>query len=434
MIMMIGKNRFYFLFLFFFFFFSHTYAQRRILMEKEGGVYKIPCTVNGAKMKMVFDTGASTVSLSMAIANYLYENDYIKKEDIIGKGKSYVASGDIVDHIIINLRDIEIAGMHLKDIEATVIDGQNAPLLLGQTAIQALGSITIKGNLLVINEAPGRELTDSEVDKLRREYKTCMDVESYYAAKDYLLKLKESSNFTVSDQNALSICHFNCGEYEECIENYRELLSKSESNNSENSSLVADAWMYTGDSYYNLGKYEKAIPWYEKTWNLKENVFPIENLRHTTKYLAMAYGKIGNKKKCHEAFNMLLMLDDLGYNREESSKVTSVKYKGVDYIQRMADDFMAIADACIGDLLDIKPSIPLSTALKLQCDYLGYDYDKVINGKIRGVNLKVGHLLYLKGLYADDIGNSRYYMKLAENWGDKDANKFLMKMRAKGWE
>ena len=51
-------------------------AQKRIVMERESGVYKIPCKVNGAKMKMIFDTGASSVSISSSIAQYLYYNDY----------------------------------------------------------------------------------------------------------------------------------------------------------------------------------------------------------------------------------------------------------------------------------------------------------------------------------------------------------------------
>lgn len=65
-------------------FFCEMFSQKIILMEEEGGVYRIPCSVNGAKMRMIFDTGASNVSLSMSIAEYLLDNDYIKKEDIIG--------------------------------------------------------------------------------------------------------------------------------------------------------------------------------------------------------------------------------------------------------------------------------------------------------------------------------------------------------------
>lgn len=34
-------------------------AQTTIKMEKEGGVYTIPCTVNGIKLKFIFDTGRS---------------------------------------------------------------------------------------------------------------------------------------------------------------------------------------------------------------------------------------------------------------------------------------------------------------------------------------------------------------------------------------
>ena len=53
-------------------------AQKTIIMEQDAGVYKIPCKVNGAKMKMIFDTGAASVSISLQIAEYLYENDLLK--------------------------------------------------------------------------------------------------------------------------------------------------------------------------------------------------------------------------------------------------------------------------------------------------------------------------------------------------------------------
>ena len=128
-----------------------SFAQKVIQMERDGGVYKIPCTVNGAKLKMIFDTGASTVCLSLATAVFLYQNDYISKSDFKGTGYSSTASGDIVDHMKINLRDIEIGGMHLYNVEGVVMESLTAPLLLGQSAIQKLGSITIKGDQLIIN-------------------------------------------------------------------------------------------------------------------------------------------------------------------------------------------------------------------------------------------------------------------------------------------
>ena len=58
----------------------NSIAQKVIQMENINGVYRIACSVNGAKMKMIFDTGASNVSLSESMANFLYDNEYISKE------------------------------------------------------------------------------------------------------------------------------------------------------------------------------------------------------------------------------------------------------------------------------------------------------------------------------------------------------------------
>lgn len=148
-----------------------------IQMEEYGGVYRIPCTVNGAKMKFIFDTGASNVCLSMSMAEYLYDNEYITKNDILGSGSSSVADGRIVDHVIINIKDIEIDGQHLHNVQAVVIDGQNAPLLMGQTAIQKLGRIELDGSLLTIHN----DLPDNSefIDNLFLEAQNAYDNKIY---------------------------------------------------------------------------------------------------------------------------------------------------------------------------------------------------------------------------------------------------------------
>lgn len=126
-------------------------GQVTITMEKEAGVYKVPCVVNGAKMKFIFDTGAATVCLSESMAEYLLDNDYLSKEDFVGVGTSMVADGRTVNNLQVILKDIEIGGLHLKDVEASIVEGQRAPLLLGQTAIQKLGKVSIEGNKLTID-------------------------------------------------------------------------------------------------------------------------------------------------------------------------------------------------------------------------------------------------------------------------------------------
>lgn len=148
-----------------------------IQMEEYGGVYRIPCTVNGAKMKFIFDTGASNVCISMSMAEYLYDNDFISKDDILGTGTSAVADGRIVDHVIINIKDIEIAGNHLRNVQAIVIYGQNAPLLMGQSAIQKLGSIELNGSLLTIRN----DLAENSefIDNLFKEASSAYDNKMY---------------------------------------------------------------------------------------------------------------------------------------------------------------------------------------------------------------------------------------------------------------
>ena len=84
----------------------NCHSQSVIQLEQDGGVYKIPCVVNGLKLKLIFDTGAANVCISQSIALMMLENDYLSAEDIKGTAQSKVADGRIVDHTIINLKKI----------------------------------------------------------------------------------------------------------------------------------------------------------------------------------------------------------------------------------------------------------------------------------------------------------------------------------------
>ena len=107
------------------------------------GIYEVACTVNELPLKFVFDTGASTVSISSVEASFMYKNGYLKKEDV--KGKSYFvdANGDISEGTVICLREIKVGDAVLRNVDASVAKGQNAPLLLGQSVLERFGIITI---------------------------------------------------------------------------------------------------------------------------------------------------------------------------------------------------------------------------------------------------------------------------------------------------
>lgn len=137
------------------------YAQTVIQMVEDKGVYKIPCEINGLKVKMVFDTGAAAVSLSRSLAEMMLDNNYISISDFIGKSKSLTADGRIIDHTEVILHSIKIGDITINDAIAIVINSQDAPLLFGQTAIQKIGTFSIKGDKLYIKENPDNSVSNS---------------------------------------------------------------------------------------------------------------------------------------------------------------------------------------------------------------------------------------------------------------------------------
>lgn len=111
--------------------------------SKEGGVYKVKCTINDLPLHFIFDTGASSVSISMVEANFMMKNDFLKSSDVIGSQHFIDANGDISEGTIINLSHVNFGGLELPNVRASVVRNQKAPLLLGQTVLNRLGKIEI---------------------------------------------------------------------------------------------------------------------------------------------------------------------------------------------------------------------------------------------------------------------------------------------------
>jgi clan AA aspartic protease (TIGR02281 family) len=122
-----------------------------VIMNKRNSVYYVHCKINGLKADFVFDTGAGAISLSSDFAKRLVDMGVLSDNDITGRGKSMIADGNTTDVLVVNIKDVEIGGLHLNNVIATIKQQQNAPLLLGQSAIEKLGKITIDGYKLIIH-------------------------------------------------------------------------------------------------------------------------------------------------------------------------------------------------------------------------------------------------------------------------------------------
>ncbi len=111
--------------------------------RKGGGTFEVPCTVNGLELKMFFDTGASDVTISSVEANFMLKNGQLSKDDIKGKKYYQIANGDIAEGTTVVLREVKIGDAVLHNVDASVVHSQKAPLLLGQSALERFGTITI---------------------------------------------------------------------------------------------------------------------------------------------------------------------------------------------------------------------------------------------------------------------------------------------------
>lgn len=113
------------------------------MRKMHSGLYEIPCIINELPLKFFFDTGASAVTISSVEANFMLKNGYLKSEDIKSKEYYSVATGEIHEGTTIRLREIKIGDAILRNVDASVVHNQQAPLLLGQSVLERFGVVTI---------------------------------------------------------------------------------------------------------------------------------------------------------------------------------------------------------------------------------------------------------------------------------------------------
>lgn len=110
---------------------------------KENGICNVKCKINDLPLYFVFDTGASTVSLSMVEATFMMKNGYLDKKDVVGSQYFLDANGNVSEGTLINIRKVDFGGLKLENVHASVVRNQKAPLLLGQSILSRLGRIEI---------------------------------------------------------------------------------------------------------------------------------------------------------------------------------------------------------------------------------------------------------------------------------------------------
>ncbi|MBO6117890.1 MAG: TonB family protein [Bacteroidales bacterium] len=135
---------------------------------REVKIFKVKCKINDLPLNLIFDTGASDVSLSMVEATFMYKNGYINDKDIIGTQYFKDANGNINEGTVINLRSVSLEDVTLNNIRASVVKNQKAPLLLGQSVLEKFGKIEIdnENKVLKITRKTEQESSNLIFDKV----------------------------------------------------------------------------------------------------------------------------------------------------------------------------------------------------------------------------------------------------------------------------
>jgi clan AA aspartic protease (TIGR02281 family) len=257
-------------------------AQDIIQMEKSGGVYKVPCKINGLGLKFIFDTGASDVSISKSEAVSMVKNGYLNESDFRGTEAYRLANGDIAVGTKVILRKVEIGKQTLYNVEASIVHSMDAPLLLGQSALEQLGKFTVdyKNNTITVLETPivGFEM---DFDKIATQF-----IDSIYPE---ILERQIRDKFETARRNAQ-------------VQNFREHEALSDS---------SDEWIRQAKFLKESEDYLEAVKAFEKARTFKEIDSP-----YILAISGLCYGKVG---RYEEAISDLTLALSMNPNDAESN-------------------------------------------------------------------------------------------------------------------
>jgi clan AA aspartic protease (TIGR02281 family) len=164
----------------FIFCFVIVQSQSAIQMQRSSGVFSLPCMVNGLNLHFILDTGASNVTISLTEAIFMLKHGYLQESDLIGTDYYSLANGDIIEGTKIILRELKVGDVTLRYIPAAIVHSMDAPLLLGQSAIEQFGvfQIDYSNNTLIVGRSfnqimrPYQSAKQSPIAEVYREQRS----------------------------------------------------------------------------------------------------------------------------------------------------------------------------------------------------------------------------------------------------------------------
>jgi aspartyl protease family protein len=127
-------------------------SESEIPLTQNGGVYEIPVVVNEVlKIDFVLDSGAADVSITPDVALTLIRTRTVTQNDWL-PGRTYsFADGSTAKSTRFMLNSLRIGDRVINNVACRIDENVEAPMLLGQSALQKLGRYQIDYSKQTLN-------------------------------------------------------------------------------------------------------------------------------------------------------------------------------------------------------------------------------------------------------------------------------------------
>lgn len=280
------------------------------LHQDDDGRYMLDASVNGVDVKTYYTEESWFASLSSTTYLFLYENGYIVDADVRGMSTVTMPGGKNTKAGALVIRNLKIGNVIVKDIPAFVIAKQKVPLVVGASAFDRFGEVSIENGMLVIYDTDeavtASAIAQAPEDSLKLDLQKLIDAKRYDDACATMEKLKYLEPLSQYDSYQYIMLLNMLGRSDDTLAEARKWLSANAGH-----SATLDYWVYDamGDSFSRKDESTSAIESYERAINTYYDIFQTsenavrrspakdETLGVTLFKLSRQYASVGNHKK-----------------------------------------------------------------------------------------------------------------------------------------
>jgi clan AA aspartic protease (TIGR02281 family) len=236
--------------------------------------------INGSiNIQFILDTGCSSTLLSKEVGDILFLKGNLGKSDIKGTLASSYGGVYTAQQKEINIRNLTLGKIKLKNVEASICDRYGGPCLLGMSALDKLDGYSITKDKLMIDDGKSEMITttgkveDHKPNKTR--FKGCIKrirkIREESGTEDYKF---DYAKHVMLIYNPIQSCYplLLDKKYKlvsEVLEELQPLIKKNLEDDEENATqkgafITAYYNFYLASAYYGLERLEEALMYYDK--------------------------------------------------------------------------------------------------------------------------------------------------------------------------